>query len=255
MLGPGVSPYGRYAGRVDSALSAWPTADLLARASKTALASPLAARDGDHWPLVVELHRRGTRQIFAQAAAWCASPEPRLRTLGADLLGQLGFAAAHPFAAESTPVLVALLGDAEPAVTAAALTALGHLGTGDAADIAALSGHASTEVRFAVASCLCNRPAPAAVEALIGLSRDVDPEVRDWATFGLGSLVGVDSEAIRLALLARLDDPDPETRGEAMVGLAVRGDRRAEAAIRAALAEPGARDLVFEAARELELDV
>ena len=118
-----------------------------------------------------------------------------------------------------------------------------------------MASHASADVRYAVAWCFSNRTAAPALATLITLSRDPDAKVRDWATFGLGSLSGVDSEAITNALLERLDDPDPETRGEAMVGLAIRGDRRAEATILAALREPDVNDLVFEAARELGLTV
>jgi len=51
--------------------------------------------------------------------------------------------------------------------------------------------------------------------------------VRDWATFALGMLASEDSEQLRDALAARLGDPDPETRLEAVHGLALRGDQRA----------------------------
>jgi hypothetical protein len=51
--------------------------------------------------------------------------------------------------------------------------------------------------------------------------------VRDWATFALGTLASQDTVELRDALVARLDDPDPETRLEAVHGLALRGDVRA----------------------------
>jgi HEAT repeat protein len=61
---------------------------------------------------------------------------------------------------------------------------------------------------------------------VIALSCDEDSNVRDWATFGLGSIIDIDSTAIREALLARLKDDDDETRIEAIEGLALRGDAR-----------------------------
>ena len=51
--------------------------------------------------------------------------------------------------------------------------------------------------------------------------------MRDWSTFALGTLAPLDTPALRDALADRLGDPDPETRVEAVHGLAVRGDARA----------------------------
>lgn len=73
------------------------------------------------------------------------------------------------------------------------------------------------------------------VEALIELSGDDDESVRDWATFGLGTVVDVDSAAVREALVRRLDDHHDDTRCEALVGLARRRDARAFLVTRAAL--------------------
>ena len=84
--------------------------------------------------------------------------------------------------------------------------------------------------------------------------------VRDWATFALGTLAEADAEELRDALAARLDDPDEDTRLEAVHGLAVRGDPRAEAAARDLLAAHGdaegdgvwTRHLLAETASHLE---
>ena len=47
---------------------------------------------------------------------------------------------------------------------------------------------------------------PAAVESLILLSADPDEDIRNWATFGLGSQAeGVDTPELREALVRRLD--------------------------------------------------
>lgn len=83
------------------------------------------------------------------------------------------------------------------------------------------------------------------------LSRDVETEVRDWATFGLGAGSEVDSPEIHAALVARLADEDDETRGEALVGLAQRKDPRVIAAISKELASDAVNHLAIEAARQM----
>lgn len=226
------------------------TSQVLARAEEAARHDE--ARESDErWALVCELHRRGGRPAFEQGVAWCGSLDPLLRCLGADVLGQLGFVDKYPFADEATPTLVALLDDAEVGVVSAALVALGHLGTGDCAAICALVAHDSEDVRHAVAYCLGTRDEPVARHTLIILSGDSDPDVRNWATFGLGTLSDVDSEEIRLALVAGLSDADSDVRGEAMRGLALRRDARAEEAILHELRGPDCTDLAIEAASEL----
>jgi hypothetical protein len=56
-------------------------------------------------------------------------------------------------------------------------------------------------------------------------------KVRGWATFCLGSELDADGPAVREALLRRVDDPEGDAAGEALVGLARRGDPRAEAGV------------------------
>ena len=70
--------------------------------------------------------------------------------------------------------------------------------------------------------------------------------MRDRAVFGLGSQLDRDSPELRDALFARLADPDP--RGEALVGLARRGDPRGVEALRRAIADGESGPLVVEAA-------
>jgi HEAT repeat protein len=107
------------------------------------------------------------------------------------------------------------------------------------------------EVAQALPSVLGDPPLPEAVEALTTLMADADEHVRDWATFGLGSLVDVDSDPIRQALQVRLDDPGGDTAGEALVGLARRGDPHAVARVLALLDGDDVGNLTVEAAGEL----
>ena len=96
-----------------------------------------------------------------------------------------------------------------------------------------------------------------AIAALIKLSGDDHPQVRNWATFGLGSLLEVDTPEIREALYQRflLEDPtDEETaeiQGEALVGLASRQDERILPKLMEQLMSENLSVLEIEAAEEL----
>jgi HEAT repeat protein len=69
-------------------------------------------------------------------------------------------------------------------------------------------------------------------DALLALSQDADDDVRDWATLGLGTQVLLTaaeqffrtSTRTRNALYDRVTDSNPAVRGEALVGLARRGE-------------------------------
>src|SRR5262249_35911230 len=138
--------------------------------------------------------------------------------------------------------------DADPRVVTAALYALAHLQRGGPSELAALTSHASADVRAALAYALGRRGDPVSLATLITLSRDEDKDTRDWATFGLGSLCDVATPQIRDALAARLGDSDEEVRGEAMLGLAKRRDERAVAAILRELSNDDVLTLAVEAA-------
>ena len=81
-----------------------------------------------------------------------------------------------------------------------------------------------------VARGLGSTEGPETEAALIALSHDDDPDVREWATFGLSLQItyaeGSADPAVRDALLARLTDEDEATREEALLALAELRDER-----------------------------
>jgi HEAT repeat protein len=188
----------------------------------------------ERWDHIVALHKRGDDESFVAAAELLDSPDPDRRALGADILAQLGAAPDVPV--EDRPLagpafrllLQQIATETHPDVLQSIATAFGHLS--DPRGIPALHAlrdHPNDDVRHAVVFGLLGQDDDLAVETLIELSRDSDADVRDWATFGLGTQIERDSAQIREALVARLDDPDDDTRGEALRGLAARGDERA----------------------------
>jgi HEAT repeat protein len=206
------------------------------------------------WECVVVLHARGTREVFFAAEQLCRSSDSRKRRLGADILGQLG-TPARPFRRESLKILHNLLcTESAPKVLNSMLTAIGHCqeknnqqGLGR---IAKLRAHRSENVRFGVVMALLGRTNRISLNTLISLTTDTSDDVRDWATFGLGTMVEVDTPKLRNALARRLNDSDGDTRCEAIAGLAKRKDPRARDALLQELKRDNTTSLVFEAAAE-----
>lgn len=223
---------------------------LLERAESLARSDP-EGEDGGFWDVVYELHRRAQSDVCERALHWCRADSAALRGLGATVLAQLGRDEGFPFRATSVPLLTGLLKDPAPSVVASAVHALGHLAACDLEQVAQLVHHPSEDVRWALAASLGASVPSARLDVLIELSRDREVRVRDWATFSLGSLSEVDSPELRAALVARLDDEDDETRGEALVGLAVRKDERVLPHLERELRRSSVGRLALDAAGEL----
>ncbi|MFC4468112.1 ankyrin repeat domain-containing protein [Streptomyces xiangluensis] len=207
--------------------------------------------DNDDWTeSVTGLARRGDEETFRAAAMWCGDrTNPLRQAFGADVLGRLGTegrpaqdeSAVRPYAAHSVPLLRELAREAEePLTLRSVVAALGqHQDPTALPEILRHTGHQDTTVRRAVAVALCGLvPASHAegVARLVALAGDADRDVRNWATTAL-AVLDTDTPALRDALAALLDDPDPEVVAEAARGLAVRQDPRAIAALERLLAE------------------
>jgi methionyl-tRNA formyltransferase len=179
-------------------------------------------------PYLSALAYRGDEEVLFRARAMAGEEDPRERGIAAFLLGQLG-TPVPTFPVESAAALEAMAArESDPGVLEAIAHGFGHLGEPYGLDtLLRLAAHGDPRVREAAAIGLAGREAPRAVDALIRLSRDEASDVRDWATFALGTLASNDTVELREALAARLGDPDPETRLEAVHGLALRGDTRA----------------------------
>lgn len=211
------------------------------------------------WQIIWELHRRADRHIFAAAKDLSEDPEPRMRQLAAEILGQLGELAyvgletLRPFTLESLPILERLLDDSDAKVVSAAIIALGHhYVSRPIASRPWLASHLATSVRLSAAKNLRvsdgSQQRDSTIRMLLQLMEDSDSAVRDWATFTLGVQSDADSPEIRRALHRRLSDEDFNARSEAMVALAQRGDRGVIPAIAAALQADTVGALAIEAA-------
>ncbi len=187
-----------------------------------------AADEEAAWQPIQILHYRGSREVFDGVRPLTRSDCPRERELAANVLGQLGVPD-HVYPEEAIGLLLDMLQrEQEPEVLSAIGVALGHQQSPRAAaPLAQLRHHANPDVRWSVAYGLAGLEDQSAVDALIELSADRDADVRVWATFALGTQIDLDTPALREALTQRMDDPDEDTRREAIFGLARRGDQQA----------------------------
>jgi HEAT repeat protein len=179
------------------------------------------------WDAIFALRRRGSWEVFERASALCRSFCPVERTLGADILGQLGI----PDRSFPKPCLSILLGmlraERDNGVLNSILVALAHLGNPAVIGPASrYRHHADPDVRHGVVHAMMGHEDPHTFGVLIGLTSDPEAHNRDWACFALGTQVEVDTPELRDALAERLADDDDDARCEAMVGLARRGDLR-----------------------------
>lgn len=210
--------------------------------------------DDTYWKCVHKLQLNATDEVFDAAAEQCRKRSNASRTLGANILGQLG-SPSRPYREPSLKILWSLLRAVKsPPVLDSILVAIGHLqeetDTRNIRLIVGFANHESELVRFGVVNALLSKTDPRAIATLIRLSRDQKSDVRDWATFGLGSMISADSPRIRRALLARLDDPDCDTRREAIMGLARRKLPVIRSWLLAELQSESPTSFVFEAAIE-----
>ncbi|MFL6600163.1 MAG: HEAT repeat domain-containing protein [Steroidobacteraceae bacterium] len=194
---------------------------------------------------------RGGKEEFEIAAQLAQSNLAQERRVAADVLAQLGWQD-RTYLSGSIEILLRLLDDRETAVLQAAAIACGHRKSPlSVARLVELAAHPSNEVRYGVSYGLAGQDEPAAIAALVLLSKDQDRDVRDWATFALGSQTDLDTSELREALRARLTDDDPEIRGEALVGLSRRHDEHLKNAVLDELSGEFHGDWAFEAAEAM----
>lgn len=211
-----------------------------------------------YWNIVEVLRYRGNYEVFEAASKLCESKNPKFRELGVQILAQLG-TPKKSFPDESGIILLKLLENEEDInVVIAIAFAFGHLkDSRGVAPLVKLKNHFCADVRESVVFGILGQEDELAINALIELCADEDEGVRNWATFGLGDMIETDTQAIRDALFQRVVDEkgdtdlEAEIRGEALLGLAKRKDRRVINPLIKELSGDYVGKLPVEAAREI----
>ena len=211
--------------------------------------------DTPGWDAIWTLRYRATREVFEAAKTLCESHDPIKRTVGVGILAQLSLPT-RIYLDETLNIFFNLIDtEQDNSVLNSVGVGLGHISPEPrkVKPLLKLKNHPDPEVRFGVAFGLCCEEDPLAIQALIELSSDEDADVRDWATFALGTQIDVDTSQIRAALFKRVSDlnDDSNAPGEGLLGLAKRHDERAIELTLKWLEAGHAGTLIFEAAETL----
>ena len=205
------------------------------------------------WRLLHKARSFG-RVAFDEAVALLGSDHTVERTVGCNLLGALCNPDEEGWGPEVASAVVRMAEtEGVPEVLWSVAEALrfaeDHRGL---ATLIGLAGHGDSRVRSQVAAALpsCEEGGDPELlaRALMGLMEDPDEEVRDYATFGLGTLTHIDGPEVREAFVRRLSDENVDARDEALVALARRRDRRVLPVLAARLGEDEVGRLAVEAA-------
>ncbi len=192
--------------------------------------------DDAPWEAISFLRHSGTtetfEEVFQRALEFSNSDDPLRRARGINVLAQLGCtpensSGIHPV--KRLEIALHHLADQSEMVVEASAWALANIRGEKAIKALLTMRHSSNaDVRHAIALGLLGETSAEAIETLIELTQDVDDDVRDYATWSLGSVPASgspsDSVEIREALRNRLNDACEEIHQEAIWGLAIRKD-------------------------------
>lgn len=181
----------------------------------------------NYWNFITELRRRKDNDIFEKSVELTKSEILKEKIIGINILAQFGFPRLH------LKVILKIYFDllkteTDKNVISSILYGIGHnnenLTEKQIDTIRAYKNHKNVTVRYALVNAILAIDKTKTIDILIELSKDKDSDIRDWATFGLGTQIETDTQIIREALWERINDTDNITRFEAIVGLAKRKD-------------------------------
>ncbi|WP_298517427.1 HEAT repeat domain-containing protein [uncultured Kordia sp.] len=193
----------------------------------------------NYWNYITELRRRVNEEVYNHAYNLTKSSIDKEKILGIYILAQLGFNPRFQQKKTVKRYFAMLQKEQSPKVLAALFSSIAHNNTDlnevQIAKLASFTNHSYADVRFELALALSCIEQQTAIHSLIQLAKDKHHDVRNWATFGLGSQIETDTTEIRNTLWHNIEDTDQDVRFEAMVGLAKRKDQRIVAILKTKL--------------------
>ncbi len=206
--------------------------------------------DRSRWDKIAILRKRPSKELFGKCLEFTKSNDPKIRSIGIDILAQLGLSP-RPFLKETLQLYFDLLTtEKDPEVLLSLLYAIGHnndnLNKEQIEKICSFSNSDNKFIKEGLVSALGFIDDSRAIHVLIKLSGDKSARIRNWATFYIGQGER-NTEEIRDALWKRTNDKHQETKLEAIAGLAKRKDKRVNERINHELAKGEFGTLLFEA--------
>jgi hypothetical protein len=196
-------------------------------------ARALMTPDDDMSESIEEMRERGSRSIADRAMLLVQSADRAERFVGIGVLNNFGPKQNFPFLEDFAAVLIGKLDTDDEEQLDRVINCVAKTRSPIAlAPLLRLATHPSAVVRLGVAQGLPSLAGDGPlsegdplVSALLSLMSDDAEEVRDWATFGVGSMLTIDGPSIRAALCVALRDPGGDVRAEALTGLVRRRDQ------------------------------
>ena len=179
----------------------------------------------NYWNFISELRQRKTEDIFEKSISLTKSENINEKNIGINVLAQFGFPRKHKRRILKT-FFNLLKTEKDKNIISSIFYGIGHnnenLSEKQIEQICIFKNHKSINVKFSLISAILSIEQNQAIETLIQLSNDKNSDIRDWATFGIGTQIDVNNENIQKALWNRINDKDIDTKNEAIVGLAKR---------------------------------
>lgn len=204
-----------------------------------------------YWDNISALRKIVTEEVFDRAFQLANSTIEKEKIIGIDVLVQLGHT--PRFRQKETLVLCfKLLEQKQPSeVLSSILYGIGHnnenITKHQADKLCIFKDHPTSEVREGLVFALLKIEYYTPINTLIFLSKDKIADIRNWATFGLGTQIEKSNKKIINALWERVDDTDEETKMEAIVGLAKRNENVKNVIIKELTQQDEFGSLLFEA--------
>ena len=204
-----------------------------------------------YWDDVSELRKRPNNDVFTKSFELAKSNDDLQKIIGLDILQQLGFEPRFN-KKETLDLHFELLEVAQSnRVLVSIFHGIGHnndeLEDWQISKLVEFKNQTNTEVKHALISALSGIENLQAISALIEFTKQKEPSIRNWATFGIGTQIDTDNAEIRNALWNLVGDSDYDTKSEAIVGLAKRNDEKIKKVILAELQSDSFGTLLFDA--------
>lgn len=151
-----------------------------------------------YWDNIRELRKRATEEIYDQAYTLATSESDKKKIIGIDVLAQLGF---EPRIRQQKTVELyfkLLESEQNDDVLFSLLFGISHnnnnLTESQVVKLTEFKNSKNKDIRYSLVAALSTLETPKAIETLIELSEDKFSSIRNWATFGIGTLCEENSD-------------------------------------------------------------